>query len=356
MQASRFGFRPPFVSEDCRAAVARLSRNGCSLGRPSLQTPAHAPIRPSARRRSPVRGGGMTDALIPDDFTEDLPDFTYSHPGQSRFRRSVIRLVERLGGQPMLRDLYIDWAADPDPSESVFQAALRLLRIDLRLSGRDHLAAVPDRGGVVLVANHPFGIVDGLALGWLGMHLRGSVQIVTNSLLCRVPALNPHLLPIDFSGTAEARRISGCSRRAAIQRLDAGGVIAIFPGGGVATANRPLAGRAVDSDWHPFLGRLATHPGVTVLPVHFGGQNSRLFQIASHLSYPARVALIFHETRRRMGRPLEITLGAPIPAEDLRRAGRSEATARLRALTMRLDPRPADNPDETFLWPPHIRF
>ena len=298
----------------------------------------------------------MTDTLVPPDFAAEAPDFTYSHAGQSLFRRSTIRMIERLGGQPELLDLYLDWAANPDPRETVFQAAIRLLRIDLQLSGAHHLDSLPPTGGVVLVANHPYGIVDGLTLGWLGMQLRGTVQIVTNSLLCRVPALNPHLLPIDFSGTAEARRVSGESRRRAMQRLDAGGVIAIFPGGGVATANRPLAGRAVDSDWHPFLGRLASHPGATVLPVHFGGQNSRLFQIASHLSYPARVALIFHETRRMMGRPLQVTIGAPVPAADLRRAGRTGAAPFLRSLTMRLDPDPPADPDETFRWPAHIHF
>lgn len=295
----------------------------------------------------------MTDALIQDDYSEPLPEFTYSHPGQSRFRRGVIRAIERMGGQSELRDLYLDWAAHPDPRETVFEAALRLLRVEVRLDGPGRLEAVPAEGGVVLVANHPYGIVDGLTLGWLGTRLRERVRIVTNSLLCRVPALNPYLLPIDFSGTAEARRVSGESRRLAIRGLEAGGAVAIFPGGGVATANRPLAGRAVDSDWHPFLGRLASHPGVTVLPVHFSGQNSRLFQLASHLSYPARLALIFHETRRLMGRPLRVTLGEPIPAEALRRG---EAAARLRALTMRLAPDPLPDPDECFRWPAHIRF
>lgn len=295
----------------------------------------------------------MTDAFMPPDYADDPPDLTYSHDGQSAFRRAVIRLIERLGGQPQLRDLYLGWVADPVPGEDVFQAAIRLLQLDLHLSGQHHLDNLPRDGGLLLVANHPFGIVDGLTLGWLGMQLRGRVQIVTNSLLCRVPALNTHLLPIDFSGTAEARRTSGSSRRRALQALDDGGVVAIFPGGGVATANRPLAGRAVDAGWHPFLGRLATHPGTTVLPVHFSGQNSRLFQIASHLSYPARVALIFHETRRRIGRPLQVTLGAPVAAAGL---SRDDAAPRLRALTMRLDPAAPDDPDEVFHWPAHIRF
>jgi hypothetical protein len=59
----------------------------------------------------------------------------------------------------------------------------------------------------------------------------------------------------------------------------------------------------VDEAWNPFIGRPATIPEVTTLPVHFSGQTSRLFQIASHISYFLRVALIFHETHRRIGRP-----------------------------------------------------
>ena len=78
----------------------------------------------------------------------------------------------------------------------------------------------------------------------------------------------------------------------------------------VATANKPLRGRAVDSAWHPFVGRLATIPGVTTLPLNISGQNSRLFQIASHLSYPLRIALVFYETCRRINRPIDIAVGA----------------------------------------------
>lgn len=297
----------------------------------------------------------MTDMLAPGDTPFGDVDLSYSHPGQSRFRRCLIRLVEHLGGQPALRELYLDWAATARPGDSLFEAALRQLRLDLRIEGRAHLDTVPREGGLLLVANHPFGIVDGLVLGWLGQQLRGEVQIITNSLLCRVPALAPYLLPIDFSNSVEARRLSGLSRKRAIANLERGGAVAIFPGGGVATANRPLRGRAVDADWHPFLGRLATLEGVTVLPVHFGGQNSRLFQVSSHLSYPLRVALIFHETRRRIGRPLEVTVGAPVDVALLREAGKSGAAALLRALTMRLDPTRAA-PDEVFRWPAHVRW
>jgi putative hemolysin len=287
-----------------------------------------------------------------------LVQFTYSHAGQSFFRRSLIRAVEVATGQPKLKRLYLDWViCDKRPGEPVFAAALRKLGIRLNIrSGAENLARVPQAGGLLLVSNHPYGVLDGLTLGHLGMELRGNVRILTNSLLCRVPEVDPHLLPVDFSGAAEARRLTGETRRRAATLLAAGQVVAIFPAGGVATANRPLRGRAVDSLWHPFVGRLATVPGTTVLPVHVSGQNSRLFQIASHASYPLRIALIFRETCRRMGRPVELAIGAPIPAEELRRLDRDQVAAELRRRTMALAAPALADPDEHYVWPENIRW
>ncbi|NJM82174.1 MAG: hypothetical protein HC844_06485 [Tabrizicola sp.] len=283
--------------------------------------------------------------------------FTYSHPGQSAFRRGLIRTVEFLSGAPKLQFLYREWVScGKKPGESVFDAALRLMNLCPEISGLENIAAIPRTGGLLIVANHPFGIVDGLIVGHLGMRLRGNVRIVTNSLLCRLPEVDPHLLPVDFSGTPEARRVTGETRRRAAQLLSEGQTVAIFPAGGVATANRPVRGRAVDAPWHPFVGRLATIPGVTTIPVHFSGQNSRLFQIASHLSYPLRVALVFHETCRRMARHVDLTIGQPIDAERLRLLDRDAVAIELRRRVMALAAPALEDPDEHYVWPSHVRW
>ncbi len=302
----------------------------------------------------------MFDALANFDALPAAPqvDFTYAHPGQSIFRRSLIRAVEAVTGQPKLRRLYLDWAwGDSLPGVSVFAAALRQLQITPDIAGgQHHLQAVPSTGGLLLVANHPFGVVDGLTIGHLGMQLRSNVRILTNSLLCRVPEVDPYLLPVDFSGTPEARRLTAETRRRAADLLASGKVVAVFPAGGVATANKPLTGRAVDTPWHPFVGRLATIPGVTTVPVHFSGQNSRLFQVASHTSYPLRVALIFHETRRRMGRPVKLRIGAPIAASELTRLDRDQIAADLRRRCMALATPALKDIDETYIWPRHVKW
>ncbi len=104
----------------------------------------------------------MFDAIANFDSLPAAPqvDFTYSHAGQSLFRRALIRAVEMLTGQPKLRRLYLDWAwGDSFPGVPVFSAALRQLQIAPHIvSGADHLRALPATGGFLLVANHPFGV------------------------------------------------------------------------------------------------------------------------------------------------------------------------------------------------------
>ena len=284
-------------------------------------------------------------------------NFTYSHDGQSRFHRNLIRTVEKLSGQRAMQRLYLDWAqSGKRKDENVFDAALRLLELSPQISGQEHLKRLPVTGGLLLVANHPFGIVDGLTLGHLGMALRGNVAIMTNSLLCSVPEVTPHLLPVDFSGTQAARRLTSETRRRATSLLSQGKVVALFPAGSVATANSPFGKRAVDLAWHPFVGRLATLSGVTTLPLHFKGQNSRLFQIASHYSYPLRIALIFRETRRRMRHKVEITMGTPIKADDLRKLERGAVADFLRRRTIALAGPDAPDLDEVYVWPSRVTW
>ena len=92
----------------------------------------------------------------------------------------------------------------------------------------------------------------------------------------------------------------------------------VFPAGAVSTAPDKLGLKpAVDWRWQPFVAQLVQRSKAPVVPVWFSGQNSRLFQIASHVSYTLRVSLIFHEVRARIGTSLPVVIGAPIPFSDL---------------------------------------
>ena len=285
------------------------------------------------------------------DGRSEQVQFTYAHDGQPWLRRQVIRTVEAASGSGHFRRLYDDWVAS-GAAGNPFDAALERLRLRPDLGGTP-LADIPQTGGLLLVANHPFGIADGLALGWLATQLRRETRILSLALICTGPEVRAFLLPGDVGETAQARSVSVETRRVAADVLANGGAGVIFPGGSVATSNRPLRSPAAELPWHPFVARLARVAGTTTLPVHIHGQNSHLFQLASHVSYPLRVALLFHETRRRMGGNVAMTVGAPLSSQDVGALPRRDIADALRARCLA-----AGNvrSTEAFAWPRHIRW
>ena len=262
------------------------------------------------------------------------PNFSYADPSMPPVKRGLIRLVEAATGQRTLHRLYMANRRHGIAGESFFAAAVRSLAIDVRHDGAA-LAAIPAEGPVVVVANHPYGVLDGIVASWLVQQRRSDFLVLTNAVLLRAPEIAAHVLPIDFAPTEDALRTNLASRAAARRHLDAGGCVVVFPAGGISTAPDRLGRRrAIDGPWQPFTAQLIQRTRATVVPICFEGQNSRLFQIASHLSPVLRLSLIFHEVRTRIGTAMPVAIGAPIPFEALPvLTGRQALADHLKAVT-----------------------
>ncbi len=245
------------------------------------------------------------------------PNFSYADPSMPPVKRSLIRLVEAATGQRRLRRLYLANRQHQIEGETFWSAAVRSLSLDVRYNAMA-LASVPATGPVVIVANHPYGVLDGIVISWLIHKVRSDFLVLTNAVLLRAPEVSDYVLPVDFSGTEEATQTNLRSRSEARKHLDAGKCIVVFPAGGISTAPDRLGReRAVDGPWQSFTSQLIQRSGATVVPFCFEGQNSRLFQIASHLSPALRLSLIFHEVRNRIGTVMRVAIGEPIPFESL---------------------------------------
>lgn len=271
-------------------------------------------------------------------------DFSYSQAAETRMKRLLVHAVERVTGQPRLKRLYFENQKTPDPNESFWEAAIRLLRLRLHhpIDGR---ATIPAEGPLVFVANHPFGVVDGIVISHLVSQARADFKILTNSVLNRAPEVMPYILPVDFADTRQAVETNLETRRQAIALLKRGGALAVFPGGAVSTAYGKPFGKAVDPTWKPFTARVIQMSRATVIPMYFDGQNSRLFQIASNVSQTLRYALLFKEVRNKMGRTINVRIGEAIPYDDLAHmTDRQVMIAHLRELTYRLGQRPVAPP------------
>jgi putative hemolysin len=243
--------------------------------------------------------------------------FSYADPTTPPLKRKVIRIIERTTGQPHLKRLYLENARNPVPGESFFAASVRQLRLNVAFD-QAQFDKIPRTGPVVFVANHPYGVLDGMVISWLVECVRKDFLVLTNAVLLRAPEAAPFLLPVDFAETPEAQETNLKSRAAARKHLDKGGAIVVFPAGGVSTAPDKLGRKpAVDSPWQPFTAQLIQRSKATVVPIFFGGQNSRLFQIASHVSVTLRLSLIFKEVRDRIGTTMAVAIGDPIPFSTL---------------------------------------
>ncbi|MHB2169558.1 lysophospholipid acyltransferase family protein [Alsobacter sp. R-9] len=255
-------------------------------------------------------------------------------------QRGLVRSIEVMTGQPQLARLYRDFQRTSG-AEAFWSGAVRRLRLHVRFE-RERLHQLPASGPAVVVANHPYGVLDGIVLGWLASQVRPDFRILTNAVLYRAPEVRSWLLPVDFSGTREAMATNIESRRLAHAHLATGGLVLVFPAGGVSTSpDRWGRLAAQDAPWQPFVAQLVQRHRCPVLPVFFHGQNSRLFQIASHVSQTLRLSLLFKEVRDRIDTPVDVTIGPLIPFADVARiTDRAALCAHLRDVTYGL----ADDP------------
>jgi len=241
---------------------------------------------------------------------------TYASPEDPLPKKVFIRSVERLTGCRRLERIYESVLDNEADNRHLWSATLRELRVRADYDA-GQLAKAPTTGPVVLIANHPYGVLDGLIICHLASLIRTEFKILIHETLCREPRVGRYMLPINFAETEEAALTNIDSKRRAMATLNEGNAIVIFPAGGIATTVHGPFGKAVDLEWKLFVTKLIQMTQATVIPIYFHGQNSRIFQLASHMSLTLRLALIIHEVNRKAGKTIRVSVGDPIPYQDL---------------------------------------
>jgi len=257
----------------------------------------------------------------PDDF----PELSYSNEGQPRLKRWFIRSVEGLSGRQRYAALYAIWRAEVrSGNRRCFARLLELIGVDVRHQEAWPPENLPDTP-LVMIANHPFGIGDGIAILSLAEKLGRPFRVMIAADLLKVPEMEPYALPVDFSDTKEALKNNLAVRHEAVRLLKDGVTVVIFPAGGVATARKVL-GQAEDLPWKIFVARLVQDARASVIPIHFAGQNGRLFHLVSkymnlvdsdykfarlvgNLSLTLRLSLLVREFARLSGQSIEARIG-----------------------------------------------
>ena len=242
-------------------------------------------------------------------------DISYAYSAETKGGRALIRLMENTTGRLGLIKRAAGYEDDVAAGRQFFKVMLERYGLTLNVV-RGALSNIPTSGPLIVIANHPYGILDGLTLGHILEQTRGDFRILANSVFRKAEGVNRVVLPISFDEDKEAMALNIATRKRALQYLADGGAIGVFPGGTVSTAVRPFA-KPMDPGWRNFTARMIVKSGATVLPIYFDGHTSRLFQIASHMHNTLRMGLLIKEFGRRVDTPVNLAIGEPITSDTL---------------------------------------
>jgi putative hemolysin len=227
---------------------------------------------------------------------------------------------------------------------NLFEEALSRLSVRLNVDELS-LSRIPRQGPVIVVANHPFGGVDGLALGATMLRCRSDVRIMTNSLLSRITKLTPWFLDVAvFDAKTQASR-NARQLRLALKHLNAGGMLVVFPAGEVSHF-QPRRMGVEDTAWSHSVAMLARRCNAPLLPCFFEGANSAVFQAAGLIHPSLRTFLLPREMLARRGTPITLRIGQAVPPASFTSFEDDEvmtAWLRLRCYDLQTSPGPSNH-------------
>jgi len=242
-------------------------------------------------------------------------EISYAITARTRRARFVIRTVENATGRLKLIRKARGYDREVAAGRNFWDVVPNRYKISLDvISGS--LDNIPKTGPVVVLANHPYGILDGLMLGQIMSRSRGDFRILAHKVFAKAEDINDNILPISFDETREAMTTNLNTRKLALSYLKEGGAVGVFPGGSVSSPRR-MFGFPMDPMWRNFTAKMIAKSDAVVVPVFFEGRNSRRFHFFGRVNRTLRTALLISEFRRRLNRPVRVAIGEPLDRKAL---------------------------------------
>lgn len=252
----------------------------------------------------------IQDTADDDGETYDRRQLTYANSFDDNWTSTAIKTIEWLTGKiTILRMVNKFERMNADHRGQKFWAgALGVMGVELK-TPPEQVANIPKEGPVVVVANHPHGLVDGMVLAELIGRQREDYRILTRSVLTGLDeAATSFMIPVPFPHDPEAQRKMVEMRAKAMAYLKEGGVVALFPSG-VVSSSDTMFGPVIEREWNVFTAQLIRRSGARVVPIYFPGQNTRVYQIANRISAILRQGLLLFEINRSCHKPQKPVIG-----------------------------------------------
>jgi putative hemolysin len=224
-------------------------------------------------------------------------------------------ILEHSLGLRSLDAIYARARSIVDDRLTFAQKALRAMDVRLRLASGGNVV-VPPAGPLLIVANHPFGGIEGVLLLAFLETVRPDLKVMANYLLGCIPELRDRFIFVDPFGTAHATHSNVRPIKQSLAWLRQGGALGVFPAGEVSSVDL-RSGKVRDPAWSPTIAALARRTEATVLPIFFAGHNGPIFHLAGLIHPRLRTLMLPQQLSNKAGRELTIHVGQPIPWKDL---------------------------------------
>jgi putative hemolysin len=203
-----------------------------------------------------------------------------------------------------------------DP-QKIFHLGLDALNVTYSVSQTD-LQKIPVKGPLIVVANHPFGGLEGVILGAVLLKVRPDLKILGNYLLKHIIGIRDTIIPVDPFDTKHSAASNLKGLKEAIRWVKGGGMLATFPAGEVASL-KLRQGRVIDPAWSSHIGGIIRRTKATALPVYFPGRNGVVFQILGLLHPGFRTALLPRELINKRNKQINVHIGKAFSWKKLQR-------------------------------------
>tara|TARA_B100000575_G_scaffold145825_1_gene116391 strand:+ start:1215 stop:2048 length:834 start_codon:yes stop_codon:yes gene_type:complete len=270
--------------------------------------------------------------------------FTFATAEVNHFGRLFIMITELLTGKIKLKKLYDEYLSEDRPPKFFWDDAVSKLNLTLKTSFQKE-SYIPKSGKLIVIANHAFGVADGVSICSVISKVRQDYKMVTHKVLRQAEAVKDKILPIDFNESKEALLTNISTRKEAEKILLNEGVLILFPSGRIATKkNLKKNTKADDGEWKQWVSKLILKTKSPVLPIFFDGQNSQWYHMANKLGLTFRYSLCMYELKRKIGDNIDMYFGNLISYDHMAKIGDiREITSYLRSVTYSLDPQTKNN-------------
>ncbi|WP_424944415.1 lysophospholipid acyltransferase family protein [Aliiroseovarius crassostreae] len=247
----------------------------------------------------------------------DRRSLTYANSFNNPVQSAIIKMMEWMTGKLTILRMVRKIEKQGAPKGQAFwKACLDVMGIPIQTPDAE-LENIPLEGPVVVVANHPHGLVDGMILAELIGRRRNDYRILTRSVLDGIDEVaSSYMIPVPFVHDPEAQKKMVAMRAETMSWLKQGGLVTLFPSGVVASSET-LLGPAVEQEWNVFTAQLIRRSGARVVPIYFPGSNSRWYQMANRISATMRQGLLLHEIVNSCNKPQRPVVGKALNDDQM---------------------------------------